>query len=191
MTEQGLYVNGDGHVIPVFAELMVRLAIAYPTTGRLSEMTIRTYARALGDVPWPALTEAGARAIRESRFFPSVAELRGYVEASVDDAGLLAWAWLGEQAERIGAYASLSVADPCAAAALEAVFGSWPAYCATEGPALGARRAEFLAAYRQARRQPSQGSVRLLPGWCGQDETPAAQPVLADGVALGRKELES
>ena len=160
-----LYVDAAGNVTDEFAALLVRLASAYPTTGKLSEASIRTYARALGDVPWAALTAACARAVKESRFYPSVAELRAYVEGTAEDAALIAWASLATAAEDLGAYVDVELADPATARALVAVFGSWPNYCAAADRDVAARRAEFLAAYRAAHRQADQRPVRL-PGLC-------------------------
>lgn len=166
-----------------FAELLVQLAAAYPTTGKLTEASIRLYAWALGDVPLTEVKRACARAIRESRFFPSVAELRQYIVPTPDEAALLAWTALTMAASEIGAYASVDVEDAAAAEALTSVWGSWPAFCAEEeGPALAARRQAFLAAYRDSCRRHRSGAARL-PGLCESAGTyDAHRPVLSGRV---------
>lgn len=135
-----------------FAQLMVTLAAAFPST-KLSEAQIRVYFDALGDVPIATLGDVCRRAIKDCTWFPSAAELRRYVAPGTDDAALIAWSALSKAAAIIGGYQSVDIDDPCAASALLLVFGGWPAFCAAEdGPALGQRRQEFLAAYRAARR---------------------------------------
>jgi hypothetical protein len=144
----------DGNVTPEFTKLLVQIAEGYPTTGNLTEGTIRIYAWALGDYTVEQVRDACLRLFRDgSGFFPSTVEiLRALGATSVDDAGLLAWAQFRQAAAEVGAYASLEVEDPAAAQALVDVFGSWHAYCEhEEGPALTQRRKEFIAAYRVAR----------------------------------------
>jgi hypothetical protein len=117
----------------------------------------------LHDVDIEDVRRACAHAVRECRYFPSVAELRAFLQASSDDAGLLAWVALGRAAAEAGAYSAVIFEDGAIADAVEAVFGSWGEFCAQEeGPALGARRQEFLAAYRMARHKPSQAERRLM-----------------------------
>lgn len=144
----------DGNVTPEFTRLLVEIAEGYPTTGNLSEGTIRIYAWALSDYTVDQVRVAMLTLFKTgSGFFPSTVEILRQLGASTgDDAGLLAWAQFRQAAADVGAYASLEVEDAAAAQALVDVFGSWHAYCAhEEGPAMTQRRAEFLAAYRAAR----------------------------------------
>lgn len=157
----------DGDVTPEFTRLLVQIAEGYPTTGHLSEGTIRIYAWALGDYTVDQVRDACLRLFRTgSGFFPSTVEiLRQLGSTSNDDAGLLAWARFRQAAADIGAYASLEVEDAAAAEALTQVFGSWHAYCEeAEGPALAEKRKEFLAAYRVARALDGTPRVRRLFG---------------------------
>lgn len=153
----------DGGVDPLFSQAMAKLAAAWD--ARLTEARIRSYARGLADIPMLAVLGAMARAIREAPFFPSVAQLRGYVDATPDDEAVLAWAALRDAASAVGAYGSVEL-DGCAAAAVRVVFGGWPQFCAecdeTHG-GWGIRRQEFLAAYRAARRTAVVGT-NVLPG---------------------------
>lgn len=148
-----MHVRKDGGVTPEFGEFMVALATAWSI--KLDEARIRIYAHALSDTPLNDLRRAATQAVRECRYFPTVAELRAFIAPSRDDAALIAWTALGKAAASAGAYASVAIDDGAAAEALEAVFGSWAAFCEMEdGPALGAKRNEFLAAYRAARLRP-------------------------------------
>lgn len=166
------YINGEGNVVPVFAEMCVVLAEALG--AKISEQRIRIYANLLGDVPLHELQQAFRRAANEraSGFFPSPGELRKYISGNEDDAGLLAWAGLWRMASEVGAYSSVRIEDGAAAAALETVFSSWPSFCeqAIEGPAMHVKRQEFLAAYRAARRRVHP-PVRRLAGLCEQADT--------------------
>lgn len=179
------FLTPDGHVEDEFAALMVKLAAAFPT-ARLTEATIRVYARALSDLTYPQLHQIFGRAVRECKFLPSVAELLSYVSATADDAALLAWTALSQAASRVGLYASLEIEDRCAAEALRQVFGSWPHYCSLDSAAVNQRRGEFLAAYRDARRhtvrQAATTSIRM-PGLLEIGGAPPGRQ-----VAIGRLE---
>ena len=146
------------------AKAMVTLAEAYGVV--LTEGRIRVYGHALADLPIEAVRTAMSRAVRECRFFPTVAELRAFVVPNAEDAALIAWTAFTTAASRVGAFQSLEVEDAAAATALRTVFGSWPAFCEVEtGPGLAIKRQEFLAAYRDARRSGG-GAPMRLPGIC-------------------------
>jgi len=147
-----MFINAHDEVLPEFAAAMVRLASAYQN-ARLTDIGIRVYARALNDCSLAAVLSACGRAVQECRYFPTVAELRAFITPSTDDAALIAWSALGRAASRVGAYQSLVFEDHAAAYALMSVFGSWPAYCDLESGVIGSRKAEFMAAYREGRRQ--------------------------------------
>ena len=171
------FINAQDEVSPAFAELMVKLASAYPSV-RLTEIGIRVYARALDDLTLEQVRGACSRAVKECAFWPAVAELRKHIVASGEDAALLAWTALQQAAADAGAYASVELQDGASAEALVAVFGSWPQFCAEEeGPGLATKRQEFLAAYRQERRLRK--APRRLAGFC---EATGQYP--ADGGAV-------
>lgn len=175
------YLDTNGNVTKQFAEMMLVLAEALG--ARLTESRIRIYARLLGDVPADDLRIAFRRAAEEraSGYFPSPGELRRYISGTEDDAAMLAWASLRRAAEEIGAYSTVKFDDGAVATALEIVFGSWPSFCSEEdGPAMYARRQEFMAAYRAARRR---GDIppRQLPGLCGEIAGPSIVGVLTTG----------
>lgn len=156
----------DDAVTDDFAQKMVKLASAWDS--RLSEERVRTYAQALNGVAEADVTKAFNRAIRECKWFPSVAELLSFIQPSADDAALLAWTRLNSAAASVGAWAPVEIDDSVAADALVAVFGSWAQFCEHEdGPALGAKRQEFMAAFRQLARMPRRRKATLLPGALG------------------------
>ncbi len=153
----------DVHVDTEFAKELVILAEAFG--ARLTEARIRIYAEALGDLTIEQVRTARRRAVQECQYFPQAAELLRLVRPTTDDAALLAWTGLQHAASSVGAYAPLVVEDAYAAEAFVRVFGSWPAYCALEDIAVAAKRQEFLAAYRDAKRiEHALHAVRHLSG---------------------------
>lgn len=158
----------DGVVDAAFATVLGGLSAAYGG-GKLSGDMIRIYALALSDVPLDEVRRACSRAVRDCKYMPSVAELRAYTVAPAEDAALIAWTSFCQAAETAGAWASVIVDDGIAAAALAAVYGGWPSFCAQsdDGPSLTLHRQEFLAMYRQLRRhQLTRVGGFRLPGLC-------------------------
>lgn len=173
-----MHTHKNGAVTQEFASLMGMLAEAYGQT--ITSSRIRIYAASLFDVPIETVKVAASQAIRECKFFPSPAELRGFVAPSREDRAMVAWVAFGQAASSVGAYASVEVEDGAAAHALEQVFGSWANFCAMEdGPALAHRRQEFLAAYRVAATEPQ--SPRRLTGLL-----PQPDPALAAHTWIAR-----
>lgn len=167
----GVSYIADGVVEEKFAQLMVWLAAA--TNAKLTAERIRSYAQDLGDVPFDALRAACASARQECQYFPSIPEIRKHLAPSADDAALIAWAGLRAAAHYVGAYMHLDVEDGAAAEAIRVVFGSWAEFCdLEEGPAAALARQEFLAAYRQARREHRPAS--RLHGLSSSEEEAAA-----------------
>lgn len=136
-------------------------AYGYKPTAR----RVAIYARALSDLSYEELRDALTRVVRESKYFPSVAEIRSHVEPATDDAALVAWSAAQRASETAGAYRTVTFEDGAAAEALVAVFGSWSQFCEQNDIALATKQKEFIAAYRQARRR-GETSERRLPGIC-------------------------
>ena len=145
-----------------FANIMTGLCEAYG--HKPSARRIAIYRRALSDLSYDQLRDACVRVVRESTFFPAVADIRKYVEPATDEAGLIGWSALQRAAESVGAYKSLLVEDESLGQAVVAVFGSWPAFCQQTDIELATKRHEFAAAYKQARRGGV--GVRRLKGLC-------------------------
>lgn len=169
-----LHIKPDGFVTDEFADLIVKLANGYPTTGRPTTPQILWYARVLGDVTIDELKVAVVRASREgSSFFPSAPDLYRFARGTLDDAAVLAWTAFEHAAREVGAWASVEVEDERAAEALEFVFGSWPNFChMDDGPALAVKRQEFIAAYKSPRVGRSAiEQTKVLVGICDRGES--------------------
>lgn len=165
-----------GAAEPFFSEACFRLAEALG--AKVTEEQIRLHARLLSDVPWEELRVAFAAAANtlDRGFYPTPGQLRSFLAPNPDDAALLAWAALTRAAEAAGSWSDVVLEDKAAADAVMLVFGSWPAFCQMdEGPAMHARRQEFLAAYRNASRgrKGAQPAVRLR-GLCEPGEAAGA-----------------
>lgn len=182
---RGFHELEDGKVTRAFAGMVESLSEAFPSAKVSGELVV-IYARALGDIPIVPLRMAALRAVQECRFFPTVAELRSFVVAPMEDAALRAWSGFARAAEEVGAYAPLDVDDPCAAHALVTVFGGWPSFCQTDVISISQKRPEFLAAYREARRQGlEQGAV--LPGLVPSTDETWRGRMLTDGTVSKSK----
>lgn len=160
-TKQSSTLDFNGNIQEWFGRAIFETAEAYGL--KLTEARIRVYAADLGDLEPQQVLAAFRRCRREgSGFFPSVAELRRQVVATPDDRALLAWNAMEQAAARVGAYQSIEFEDPAAARALTMVFGSWPQWCQQEtGPELLVKRQQFLAAYREVRRQEAAGAAPI------------------------------
>ena len=150
-----------GHVAEWFGRVVFETAEICGI--KITEARVRGYAADLGDLEPAQIIEAFRKCRRDgSGFFPSVAELRRQVVATPDDRALLAWNAMEQAAAKVGAYQSIEFEDPAAARALVMVFGSWPSWCQQEmGPELLVKRQQFLAAYREVRRQEAAGAAPI------------------------------
>lgn len=146
-----------------FSALMTGLCEAYGYTPTARRVAL--YKHALADLSYEELRDACARVVRESKFFPTIADLRRHVEPVEDDAALIGWAGLQNAAEAVGSYSSIVLEDGAVGAAVIAVFGSWPQFCALSEAAVAGRQKEFIAAYRQAKRT-GKGLAMRLQGTC-------------------------
>ncbi len=160
-----------------FCKLMLWAAEAFPN-ARPREGTYRAYYAVLGDLTPEQTRAAFLHAMRESGtdFFPSAPKVRSYAVPSADDAGLLAWMGLHQAAQAVGVYQPLDCADGAVAEAVRMVFGGWPAFCEQcQDHASGAwlaKRQEWLAAYRTARRERTTTGPARLPGLLGDGSEP-------------------
>ena len=180
------HVDSTGAVSADYADLMVKLASAYPGTT-LTELQIRVYARALFDVPVEQLRQVFVGIVRRCRRFPTIAEIRDELDGPVEDAALLAWVAFCGAADKVGAYRSLKVEDGIAVEALERVIGGWPVFCELEeGPRLFTKRQEFIACYRDLQRQRGSHGARVLLGLCA---APGESVVSTMGRLTSRREI--
>ncbi len=152
-----------------FCRIMLWAAEAFPN-ARPREATYRAYYAVLDDLTPEQVKAAFLHAIKDSGsdFFPSAPKVRSYAVGTPEDIGLLAWAALHQAAESVGAYQSLDCEDPAVAEAVRMVFGSWPGFCdqCQDNPTSAwlARRQEWLAAYRSARRTSATRQPARLAG---------------------------
>lgn len=155
------YVIVNNAVTREFGKLMGALAEAYGF--ELSAERIKLYALALADLTPDQTRDAMLEAMRECKFFPTVAEIRSCAKGTLDDQALRAYALLQRAASEFGAWRAVLIADSAAAQAFAATFGSWVEYCGLEDIAVATKRQEFYAAYRAAARAQN-GSGRLFAG---------------------------
>lgn len=176
----------NGAVTEEFHRLMETLAEALGC--RVTEAQVRAHAQLFADVEIDDLMMMFRRAAREIEFgggYPTPGLLRTFLRPRLDDAALLAWSTLSQAAERVGAWQNLYVDDPALAAAVDAVFGSWPEFCAlADGPQLTLKRQEFIAAYKTARRFGEALPPRVLIGLCGPTDPEVAEHVWAGRIKL-------
>ena len=155
----------DGAATPEFADACAKLAEVLGT--KVTEEQIRLHAQLFSGVSWDDLMRGFGRAAREldRGFYPPPGAILRFVRATEDDAALLAWTALGQGVSAFGAWQDVVIDDPFAAHAILVVFGSWAGFCQTDdGPGLTLKRQEFMAAYRQAARDPflkQHGPMRL------------------------------
>lgn len=130
-----------------------------------SAATFYGYWLALEDLDFTDVKRAAVKAMRESRFMPSAAELRQFAGiASASDRALLAWAAV-EKAAPIGSYKSIDFDDPLINAAIRSM-GGWPAILDKSQEVFDTFvRKDFLAAHQGYMRAGVDGDAcRPLPG---------------------------
>jgi len=132
------------------ARAVAVLAAAFPS-ARIEAPTLRVYAKLLADVDPEALSRAVTRLAATSRFFPTIAELRGEVAAEATEglpAPEVAWGEVVEELRRVGHTAAPQFSCPEIGQAVRAI-GGWGALCfASRNPY---DRARFVDAYRAVR----------------------------------------
>lgn len=124
-------------------------ALAIATRTAADEAIFEAYWIGLQDLPIERIESAAHDAIRTSRFFPSVAELRerSGVQSS-DAAALKAWHELNEAIARIG-YANSPVFDDVALIRTVVSLGGWQRLCDTPTEQFDTHtRREFLKTYK-------------------------------------------
>lgn len=127
------------------------------------------YFEALRDVPFPAVAHALNQAAKTCTFFPRPAELRALALGDAESVAEAAWMALKRAMSTAGGYASLVCPDAALGEAVLALWGSWPAACASElSPEMwAAKRKEFGRVYRVLSDRQLDGA-RYLPGICEQ-----------------------
>lgn len=147
-------------------KIWVALCASYPTFGketdpeRLSQ-TLNIYERLLADLPIEALEAAVMQHIAESRFFPTVAELRTKTMILIGPrrpSAMEAWGDVRKAFSRYGRYRQPEFENPIVAKVVESM--GWVSLCDGENEA--ADRSRFIQAYEIFCRR-EQEDVLLLP----------------------------
>lgn len=143
------------------ADLLEIVAVAYPT-ATLSPRTAAVWSEMLGDIPADVLVPAVKRLLVESRFCPSIAEVRSAaldVREAEQPSAAEGWGEVIREIGRVGRFGSPRLSS-LAAAALRCI-GTWRDLCSSELDVMAAHRARFIQAYEGLARR--ERSTRLLP----------------------------
>lgn len=148
---------------PEFIDILISLEAYFEK--ELSKPLREIYWKGLQDLSLENYRAAAEKAMTELKFFPKIADLRGFVTVGGDDAAASAWTQL-DRAIAHGPGPSLYLQDGTAGAALKAVFGSWPAACEQLHPVFGPAPVswEEREAARLERRNPDDGPMRQIGG---------------------------
>lgn len=124
------------------------LSAAYPNF-QLTEETGELYIRLLSDLPYEKLQAAVLAHIAQSKYFPTIAELRKIATELIPDeripSPMEAWGEVMKQIRNVGHYGTPTWSHPVIAKTVSA-FG-WRELCFSENPV--ADRAHFLKMYEQ------------------------------------------
>lgn len=124
-----------------------------------SDTLLSAYVAALADVPNEDFTAAVASAVKEARFFPTVAELRersGLGGVDAEEEGSLVWGKVREAIRRVGGYCSPPDFGPAGNAALRCL-GSWESITGMEKRELDFKGKEFARIYATFRKRGVEG----------------------------------
>lgn len=127
--------------------LVGALAASYPNT-EVTDETYKVYGRMLEDIPIDVLTQSVEQCIAESKFFPTIAELRDKAFVLMSDVSLMptsaeAWELVIKEIGRRGFYRSPEFDNPIVAKAVECL--GWRQLCTSENGV--ADRAHFMKTY--------------------------------------------
>ena len=127
-------------------KLMAVLRAAYPNQS-ITEDTVEIYATMLEDVAFEDAKRAVKTLIGESRFFPTIAEIRTAIVQDFDDlpAMELAWGEVMSEVKRVGYYGTPQWSSEVLMRAVRAV--GWEHICLCEVDQLNTLRAQFLRTY--------------------------------------------
>lgn len=141
-------------------KLVTTLASLYPST-QIGKSTIGAYVSMLKDVPLGILQAAVDQISVESRFFPTVAEIRERVlMLQIPDLanGMTAWGDVKKAFARYGFYRTPKFDNPITAEAVDRM--GWKELCCSENPE--ADRAHFARIYDDLVKRSIQ-DAKLLP----------------------------
>lgn len=134
------------------SQLVAVLLAAYPAQAERIpslETTAEVYEQFLSDLDYAEADRAVRALIAESKWLPTVAEIRDRVaeEAVGANAPELAWEEVLRQVRRVGSYGTPTFSDPCTERAVASL--GWRAICDSRSDDW-TRRAQFIRAYQAA-----------------------------------------
>lgn len=157
----------DRSDLPQLVQLVACLCESFGRTP--SKVTYLAYEIGLSDLPIESITKAVERALRESRFMPSAAELRELAgETTKEDRAVLAWTALQSHLY-LGPYKHVDFDDPFTNATIRSL-GGWPTFLSRFSGAEAEKwlRKEFIDTYRAVHRSGATGeAAKPLPGLSG------------------------
>lgn len=127
------------------------LTAAYPTT-EITEPTVKIYVKFLLDIPYEAAYNAVLKLIAQSKWFPSVAELRETAFEIMHNipSAEEAWGEVIELIHTIGFYGQPKFSNPLIIKTIKAI-GGWGKLCNSENIEID--RANFMRVYENYRKQ--------------------------------------
>lgn len=143
--------------------ILAQLFSAY-ANAKIDEGTVAVYTRLLRDIPPADLQAVVDQCIAESKFLPTVAEIRERYHALTRTMGTLtasdAWGQVKAEIRRIGSWGVPEFDDPVIAKVVRNM--GWLELCTSESPE-GVDRAQFERAYNEIVNRGEQVQ-KLLPG---------------------------
>ena len=140
--------------------------------NKLTDEQAKLYLLMTNDIPEPVLLKSIEALIKESRFLPSVAEIRERAAALYNsaqgkeppDAGR-GWGEVGREISRTGYYGKPQIRDPVAAEVVRRM--GWKEICSAPADETGVLRGQFLKMYamlQESRREEHNNRALLQDG---------------------------
>lgn len=147
------------------ANILMIIKAAWP---QFTENQGKVYAMLLQDIPDAVLYKAVIAVCRESKFLPTIAEIRERAEAIYKTAKGIespdaskAWEEVGREISRTGRYGRPKFTDPLAAETVKRM--GWTSICAAEEKTAAIQRAQFMRIYNElARRKKEDRKTKAL-----------------------------
>lgn len=143
-----------------FAVIMITTGEAYGI--EISKGMVSIYWEALKDLDVDDIRQAFSMAIKELKFFPKVADIRGFSSITPKDRPILAFYQLLDTIRRYGPWETVVFEDKAIMKAVE-YLGGWECVCAMSKKEIGFMEKDFIELYR-ALSNSTQGTTELLIG---------------------------
>ena len=168
--------------------LFIMAALAEATSQEASEMKIKIYAKALGDLSLDSIENACWQIIKTRKLatFPKVAEIRESISGEPETQALLALEKLEDAMRSIGRYRTVSFDDPAIHSAVEAFAGGWVAICEMQEDEWKWGRKEFMKLYQAFVKQPKSEVAQKLIGVHEHNNELAGREVVTETKYIGQ-----